>query len=69
MKKRALMAAEKEAMVTYMSKNRGSAAGFAESWAAQTETFDQIKKIYARYGVPPTENYVRKTVQADESIR
>jgi hypothetical protein len=69
MKKRALMAAEKEAMVTYMSKNRGSAAGFAESWAAQTETFDQIKKIYARYGVPPTENYVRKTVQADKSIR
>lgn len=68
MKIKALIAAESEAKAEYMMKNAGSLVGFNESWAAQTQTEAQTQKIYKKYGVPPTPNFIRKTVQADESI-
>jgi len=69
MKIKALIAAESEAKAEYMMKNAGSLVGFNESWAAQTQTEAQTQEIYKKYGVPPTPNFIRKTVQADESIK
>jgi len=68
MKIKALIAAESEAKAEYMMKNAGSLVGFNESWAAQTQTEAQTQEIYKKYGVPPTANFVRKTVQAGEGI-
>ena len=68
MKIKALIAAESEAKAEYMMKNAGSLVGFNESWDAQTKTEAQTQKIYKKYGVPPTPNFIRKTVQAGEDI-
>jgi len=68
MKKKALMAAEKEELAKYMGRNRGSAAGFGEYWATQTQTRAQIQNIFNEYGVPRSANYIRKTVQAGEGL-
>ena len=68
MKIKALIAAESEAKAEYMMKNAGSLVGFNDSWAAQTQTEAQTQEIYKKYGVPPTPNFVRKTVQAGEGI-
>jgi hypothetical protein len=68
MKIKALIAAESEAKAEYMMKNAGSLVGFNESWAAQTQTEAQTQEIYKKYGVPPTPNFIRKTVQAGEGI-
>jgi hypothetical protein len=68
MKIKALIAAESEAKAAYMMKNAGSLVGFNESWAAQTKTEAQTQEIYKKYGVPPTPNFIRKTVQAGEGI-
>jgi len=68
MKIKALIAAESEAKAEYMMKNAGSLVGFNKSWAAQTQTEAQTQEIYKKYGVAPTANFVRKTVQAGEGI-
>ena len=68
MKKKALMAAEKEELAKYMGRNRGSAAGFGEYWATQTQTRAQIQNIFNEYGVPRSANYIRKTVQAGKEL-
>ena len=68
MKIKALIAAESEAKAQYMMKNAGSLVGFNDSWASQTQTEAQTQEIYKKYGVPPTPNYVKKTVQAGEVI-
>ena len=68
MKKKALMAAEKEELAKYMGRNRGSAAGFGEYWATQTQTRKQVQSIFNEYGVPRDANYIRKTVQAGEEL-
>ncbi len=69
MKKKALMAAEKEALAKYMGRNKGSAAGFGEYWATQTQTRGQVQSIFNEYGVPRDANYIRKTVQAGEELK
>jgi hypothetical protein len=68
MKIKALIAAESEAKAEYMMKNAGSLVGFNESWADKTQTEAQVQEIYKKYGVPPTPNFIRKTVQAGEGI-
>ncbi|OUW92652.1 MAG: hypothetical protein CBD88_08185 [Flavobacteriales bacterium TMED228] len=68
MKIKALIAAESEAKAEYMMKNAGSLVGFNTSWAAQAGTEEQTQEIYKKYGVPPTPNFIKKTVQAGEEI-
>jgi len=59
-KKTALVAEEKNMRAKWLSQNQGNLSGYTEARDAFFTNRKNVENLYAKYGVPPTSNFVPK---------